>query len=81
MHRSEQDQDRDRFHSVAAETVLNGHVRTTAVVLAGGTGRRIGGPAPKQLIEVGGRPILSYAIEAFDATRPGSPSRSPRSRR
>jgi 2-C-methyl-D-erythritol 4-phosphate cytidylyltransferase len=40
---------------------------TTAVVLAGGVGRRLGGPAPKQLIEVAGRPILSYAIEAFDA--------------
>jgi 2-C-methyl-D-erythritol 4-phosphate cytidylyltransferase len=68
MHRSEQDQDRDRFHSVAARGALNGRVTTTAVVLAGGTGRRIGGSAPKQLIEVGGRPILSYAIEAFDAT-------------
>ncbi|HEX6470463.1 MAG TPA: 2-C-methyl-D-erythritol 4-phosphate cytidylyltransferase [Streptosporangiaceae bacterium] len=40
---------------------------TTAVVLAGGVGRRLGGPAPKQLIEVAGRPMLSYAIEAFDA--------------
>ncbi len=40
---------------------------TTAVVLAGGVGRRLGGPAPKQLIEVAARPILSYAIEAFDS--------------
>jgi 2-C-methyl-D-erythritol 4-phosphate cytidylyltransferase len=40
----------------------------TAVVLAGGVGRRLGGPAPKQLIEVAGRPILAYSIEAFDAT-------------
>ena len=40
---------------------------TIAVVLAGGVGRRLGGSAPKQLIEVAARPILSYAIEAFDA--------------
>jgi 2-C-methyl-D-erythritol 4-phosphate cytidylyltransferase len=39
---------------------------TTAVVLAGGVGRRLGGPAPKQLVEVAGRPVLAYAIAAFD---------------
>lgn len=37
-----------------------------AVILAGGTGRRIGSAVPKQLLEVGGRPILSFAVEAFD---------------
>jgi 2-C-methyl-D-erythritol 4-phosphate cytidylyltransferase len=41
-------------------------MRTVAVVLAGGTGQRIGSALPKQLIEVAGRPILAYAIEAFD---------------
>ncbi|MBC6458143.1 2-C-methyl-D-erythritol 4-phosphate cytidylyltransferase [Actinomadura sp. HBU206391] len=41
-------------------------MRTLAVVLAGGTGQRIGSALPKQLIEVGGRPILALAIEAFD---------------
>lgn len=40
---------------------------TTAVVLAGGTGRRLGLEAPKQLAAVGGRPILARAIAAFDA--------------
>ncbi|HEY7485455.1 MAG TPA: 2-C-methyl-D-erythritol 4-phosphate cytidylyltransferase [Streptosporangiaceae bacterium] len=35
-------------------------------MLAGGTGQRVGGATPKQLIEVAGRPILSYAIEAFE---------------
>jgi 2-C-methyl-D-erythritol 4-phosphate cytidylyltransferase len=39
---------------------------TVAVVLAGGVGRRAGSPVPKQLIEVGGRPILAHAIAAFD---------------
>jgi 2-C-methyl-D-erythritol 4-phosphate cytidylyltransferase len=40
---------------------------TVAVVLAGGTGRRLGLAAPKQLAPVGGRPILARAVEAFDA--------------
>jgi 2-C-methyl-D-erythritol 4-phosphate cytidylyltransferase len=39
---------------------------TVAVVLAGGVGARSGAPVPKQLVEVGGRPILAHAIAAFD---------------
>ena len=42
-------------------------MRTTAVVLAGGTGKRLGLEAPKQLAPVGGRSILARAIGAFDA--------------
>ena len=41
--------------------------RTVAVVLAGGTGERMGAGRPKQLIDVGGRPILARTIGAFDA--------------
>ncbi|MGP4021707.1 2-C-methyl-D-erythritol 4-phosphate cytidylyltransferase [Actinomadura sp. 3N407] len=41
--------------------------RTVAVVLAGGVGERMGAGRPKQLIDVGGRPILAHAIDAFDA--------------
>ncbi|MFG2089269.1 MULTISPECIES: 2-C-methyl-D-erythritol 4-phosphate cytidylyltransferase [unclassified Spirillospora] len=44
--------------------------RTVAVVLAGGVGERMGAGRPKQLIDVGGRPILAHAIDAFD-THPG----------
>ncbi|RAY14195.1 2-C-methyl-D-erythritol 4-phosphate cytidylyltransferase [Actinomadura craniellae] len=40
---------------------------TVAVVLAGGTGQRMGSTLPKQLLEVGGRPVLAYSIETFDA--------------
>ncbi|MFC4049430.1 2-C-methyl-D-erythritol 4-phosphate cytidylyltransferase [Actinomadura syzygii] len=40
---------------------------TVAVVLAGGVGARMGAGRPKQLVEVGGRPILARAIDAFDA--------------
>jgi len=42
-------------------------MRNVAVILAGGTGSRMGSALPKQLIEVGGRPILSYSAEAFDS--------------
>ncbi|MFD0685398.1 2-C-methyl-D-erythritol 4-phosphate cytidylyltransferase [Actinomadura fibrosa] len=41
--------------------------QTVAVVLAGGTGERMGAGRPKQLMEVGGRTILARAIAAFDA--------------
>ncbi|WUI00594.1 2-C-methyl-D-erythritol 4-phosphate cytidylyltransferase [Spirillospora sp. NBC_00431] len=41
--------------------------RTVAVVLAGGVGARMGAGRPKQLMEVGGRPILAHAVGAFDA--------------
>lgn len=39
--------------------------RTVAVVLAGGTGSRLGGVRPKQLLEIAGRPIVEHAIRAF----------------
>jgi 2-C-methyl-D-erythritol 4-phosphate cytidylyltransferase len=37
------------------------------VVLAGGTGTRMGGEVPKQLLELAGRPILVHAVAAFQA--------------
>jgi len=40
------------------------------VILAGGTGRRIGAATPKQLLDVGGRPILGYSVATF-AAHPG----------
>ncbi len=36
-----------------------------AVVLAGGTGTRIGAGVPKQFIEIQGKPILAYTLERF----------------
>lgn len=36
-----------------------------AVLLAGGSGRRMGGPEPKQFIEVAGCTILEHSIRAF----------------
>jgi 2-C-methyl-D-erythritol 4-phosphate cytidylyltransferase len=41
--------------------------RTIGVILAGGIGLRVGAGMPKQLIPVGGRPLLSYPVETFGA--------------
>ena len=38
-----------------------------AIVLAGGTGTRVGASIPKQFIEVQGKPILAYTMERFEA--------------
>ena len=40
-------------------------LRNVAVVLAGGTGTRIGRDIPKQLIPLAGRPILEHSIAAM----------------
>ena len=37
-----------------------------AILLAGGTGSRIGGDIPKQFIEVMGKPIMIYCLEIFE---------------
>jgi 2-C-methyl-D-erythritol 4-phosphate cytidylyltransferase len=36
-----------------------------AIILAGGTGTRIGASIPKQFIEIMGKPILAYTLEVF----------------
>ena len=38
-----------------------------ALILSGGTGLRLGAKIPKQYIEVGDRPIISYCIETLSA--------------
>ena len=40
---------------------------TVGVVLAGGVGRRVGGPVPKQLLHLAGRPIIEHSLDAFEA--------------
>ena len=34
-----------------------------AIVLAGGTGTRLGTDIPKQYVEVNGKPIIAYCLE------------------
>jgi len=42
-------------------------MRTVAVVLAGGSGVRLGGNTPKQLHLLAGRTLLEHCVAAFDA--------------
>ena len=36
-----------------------------ALILAGGTGSRLGGEIPKQYLEVQGKPVIAYCLETF----------------
>jgi 2-C-methyl-D-erythritol 4-phosphate cytidylyltransferase len=40
-------------------------MQVTAIIVAAGKGERFGGPVPKQFIELGGKPVLYYALAAF----------------
>jgi 2-C-methyl-D-erythritol 4-phosphate cytidylyltransferase/2-C-methyl-D-erythritol 2,4-cyclodiphosphate synthase len=40
-------------------------MHVTAIIAAGGAGRRIGAAVPKQLLEIGGQPILQRTLETF----------------
>lgn len=37
-----------------------------AIILAGGTGTRLGGDLPKQYIEVEGKPIIAYSLQVLE---------------
>ena len=37
----------------------------TAIIIAGGSGRRMGQDIPKQFISVYDRPVLMYTLESF----------------
>lgn len=37
------------------------------IIVAGGRGERMGAAVPKQLLEIGGRPLLRHSVEVFDA--------------
>lgn len=43
----------------------------SAILVAGGSGKRLGGPVPKQFQTVKGRPLLMWTIEAFHRFDPG----------
>ncbi len=41
------------------------HVRVTAIIAAAGRGQRFGSARPKQLLTVGGRPMLERSVALF----------------
>jgi 2-C-methyl-D-erythritol 4-phosphate cytidylyltransferase / 2-C-methyl-D-erythritol 2,4-cyclodiphosphate synthase len=40
-------------------------VHVTAIIAAGGAGRRLGGGVPKQMLEIGGRTLLQRSVDVF----------------
>ncbi len=40
-------------------------MHVSAIIAAGGRGRRLGAGVPKQLLELGGRPMLQWSLDAF----------------
>ena len=42
-------------------------MRNIAVILAGGTGSRMGAEVPKQFLPIAGRAVIEYAVDAFDS--------------
>ena len=49
------------------EGKLDKNPKTAAIILAGGTGDRFGREGGKQLVEIAGKPVLTWSAEAFDA--------------
>lgn len=49
------------------EGKLDKNPKTAAIILAGGTGERFGKEGGKQLVEIAGKPVLTWSAEAFDA--------------
>ena len=43
--------------------------RTTAIVLAAGQGKRMGGKVQKQFLELQGKPVVYYSLAAFQASK------------
>lgn len=40
-------------------------MKKCAIIVAGGSGTRMGAPLPKQYLEIGGKPILMYTLQKF----------------
>jgi len=40
-------------------------MKNSAIIVAGGSGTRMGGPMPKQYLEIGGKPILMHTLLKF----------------
>lgn len=56
------------YLKVYTDTLLNRRaekIMNIAIILSGGIGARMGGECPKQYIEIDGKPIISYCIDAF----------------
>lgn len=48
-------------------------MQRATIIVAGGSGKRMGGPVPKQFRLLNGRPLLCWSIEAFHQFDPAMP--------
>ena len=48
------------------EGTIDKNPKTAAIILAGGSGERFGRTGGKQLLEIAGKPMLTWSAEAFD---------------
>ncbi len=46
---------------------IDANPKSAAIILAGGSGERFGREGGKQLVEIAGKPMLTWSAEAFDA--------------
>lgn len=51
---------------VSINNIRGVKLMNVAIILAGGTGTRLGGDIPKQYIVVSGKPIITYCLEKFE---------------
>jgi ribitol-5-phosphate 2-dehydrogenase (NADP+) / D-ribitol-5-phosphate cytidylyltransferase len=57
-----------RTEGTAAAEGRGQRLHTVAVVLAGGTGERVGLRLPKQLLKVAGKPLLEHTLDVFETS-------------
>ncbi len=55
------------YASHSHEGVVSKNPHTAAIILAGGSGERFGQEGGKQLVEISGKPMLTWSVEALDA--------------
>lgn len=64
----EVDSDMDALtQEVNLQGKLSKRPKTAAIILAGGSGERFGKEGGKQLVDIAGKPLLTWSSEAFDA--------------
>jgi 2-C-methyl-D-erythritol 4-phosphate cytidylyltransferase len=54
----------------AFSSLLNRTMKKTALIVAGGSGTRMGNQLPKQFIEISGKPLLMHTLSLFHAYDP-----------
>lgn len=56
---------REKVQPAAKVAVAERKQKNYAIILAGGIGSRVGADVPKQFVEILGKPVLAYTIEAY----------------